>query len=411
MDNLDFDKRIREIMEGHTEEPATNSWNLIVSGLQRRRDARIRRIKRSIYTYSAVAAVLLLFVMINPGLFSGGNDIGVAENLSSGNLNQKRQEVAIIEQFKKPAEFAKERGFRGDSGASSNRMAAVELEPKEEQSQEDKQEKGRQVELTQKGGELLVAETKRAEDGAKQDNRVVRNILSDDLFGEDVPDRKTGGRPILALSTGLSPSYSGAYTPPGMMTRTYDGRNNVNPVLMSSEAPHESVFYGEEYMMPLTFGVQLFFPITKRFSVGTGVNYSILSAKYYVTSLNTNSTEHRRVTIHYGGIPLNLQYRILSGNRFGFYALGGTTIEKGLTAIDKNLRDGSVVDEKDEVKGIQLSVMAGLGAEYSISNSTALYADPNITYYFDNKKKPQPFSIRTVQPLLFRFEAGVRFRL
>jgi len=393
MDNIDFDKRIREIMETHTEEPSVNSWDLIVSNLQRRRDVRIRR---NIYLYSAAAA-LLLFVLINPHIFLNRDDVKVRENILSHDLFIKRTpEITVVENLKHPTGIIGNRRtafneihLNGDT-IVENGINREEIEPIEE-----------------KESVVISEEANRVSEG-KPDNRVMRNNLSDPFF-DDMPHKNIGGRPILALSTGVSPSYSGTYTPPLMMASSYDGGNNVNPMFSSAAVPHESMFHGEEYMMPITIGVQIFFPITDKFSVGTGINYSMLSTKYYVTSMNT--TERRRVTIHYGGVPLNFQYKIYSGNRFRFYALGGTTIEKGLDAVDKNLISGSVINESDEIRGVQLSVLAGLGVEYGIFNSVGVYFDPNITYYFDNKKKPQPFSIRTVQPLLFRFEAGLRFRL
>jgi len=396
MDNLDFDKRVREIVEGHIEEPSANSWDLIASGLQRRRGARIRRIRRRVYVYSAVAA-LLLFVVINPWIFSDKEDIRVNESIFSDNFMPKRvSEVYVIKNIRRPMAFAEVK----------TEQEAVEI-------------KERQAEITQEIAqrevERIADEIARAKEEQNRvtekspDTRVVRNVLSDPLF-DDMADKKIGGKPLLVLSTGVSPSYAGSFTGPEMMASSFDGQNNVNPVYLRSEAPKEGVFE-EEYMMPVTIGVQMLFPITDRFSVGTGINYSMLATKYYVTSMTTNSTERRRVTVHYMGVPLMFQYKILSVNKFEFYAIGSTTIEKGLAAVDKNLKDGTIIDEGDEIKGVQLSAAVGLGAEYGISNTLGLYFDPNITYYFNNKKKAQPFSIRTVQPLLFRFEAGLRIRL
>ena len=403
MDNLGFDKRVREIMEAHTEEPSVNSWNLITSGLQRRRDARIRRIRRSIYVYSAAAA-LLLFMLINPWIFSDNENVKIKENILSHDLFMKRMpKVAIAENIKRPAGVIVGHNRRVVGiGNYENLISGEvhEIDPKAVEIEE------KQVEITQKEEVQKQAENRVSEN--RPDDRVVRNVLGNTLL-ENRSDKSVGGKPVLALSTGISPPSSGAYTPSLMRASSYDGANNVNPVFSSARAPHESVFHGEEYMIPVTIGIHIFFPITDRFSVGTGINYSILSTKYNVTSMNT--TERRQVTIHYGGVPLNFQYNIYSANRLNFYALAGTTIEKGLTAVDKNMTDGSLIDERDEISGIQLSASAGLGVEYAIFNSIGLYFDPNITYYFDNKKKPQPFSIRTIQPLLFRFEAGVRFRL
>jgi len=411
MDNLDFDKRIREMMEAHTEEPPVGSWDLIASGLQRRRSARIRRT----YAYSAVAAVLLLFFVISPDIFPGGSSVKAAkENFAISALSKADSKIAVVETLRSPSPIAHLR--RAPAGSSANERAYglnVEKAPEREVAKDSIVVRYHEPEIEIAKGDLTnennEKEAQRVAEEKKTDNRVVRNILIDDMF-DNIPREDIDGRPIFAFAAGVSPSYSGAYTDPGLMARTFDGRNNVNPVYLKSEAPREEVFE-EEYMMPVTVGFQIFFPITSRFSAGTGVNYSMLSTNYSAHSINSGTTEHRRVTLHYIGVPINFQYRIFSGGSFKFYALGGTTIEKGLAAVDKNIDTGVRTNKNNEIQGVQLSVNAGLGLEMGLSDSMGLYFDPNITYYFDNKKKPQPFSIRTVQPLLFRFEAGLRFRL
>ena len=411
MDNLDFDRKIREMMEAHTEEPSVNSWDLIASDLKRRRDTRIRRARRSIYVYSAAAAALLLFVLIGPNIFTEGDSMKVVRRDMQG-IDNIRPKVAVIEKMKSPEKLTALKR-RGSVGAPSDKTASpgVDYAVDSIGNRNNKEQivTGRTDKDSVAVAEADTSKGRSTQEPNKSDNRVVRNILTDNLFG-NTEEEKIGGKPILALAAGLSPSYAGSYTDPVMMSDSYGVRSNASPIYLQSEAPREEVFE-EEYMMPVTVGFQIFFPITQRFSIGTGLNYSFLSTKYSLHSINNGITEHRRVTLHYAGVPINFQYRILSGDRLNFYALGGTTIEKGLTAVDKNIVDGSKIDEMDKIKGAQLSVNVGLGMELALSNSMGLYFDPNITYYFDNKKKPQPFSIRTVQPLLFRFEAGLRFRL
>ena len=404
MDNLDFDKKIREMMEGYTEEPSVNSWDSIASDLQRRRDTRIRRARRNIYAYSAVAAAVLLFLVLSPNLFTEDNSIQVAQG-SFANLNSNKihQEIAIAGHLKTPEQLTS----LGRRNASRH---SIEVAPI--LTVIDSTNVVESVDTPKSASENIESapNTQQSEVSPKSDNRVVRNVLLDDMFGDAYEERLVG-KPLLAVAAGVSPSFAGSYTGPVMMSEGYDGRSNVaSPVYMKSEAPREEVFE-EEYMMPVTLGVQVFFPITQRFSVGTGVNYSFLSTKYSQYSINSGVTEHRRVTLHYAGVPINFQYKIFYGDLLKFYALAGTTIEKGLTAVNKNVVDGSVRDEGDKIKGVQLSVNAGLGLEFALSNSMGLYFDPTVTYYFDNKKNPQPLSIREVQPLLFRFEAGMRFRL
>ena len=63
---------------------------------------------------------------------------------------------------------------------------------------------------------------------------------------------------------------------------------------------------------------------------------------------------------------------------------------------------------KEKAEGVQLSADAGIGVEFMLGKHMGLYIDPSLRYYF---YCGQPKSIRTVQPLMFGFEMGFRFRL
>ena len=63
--------------------------------------------------------------------------------------------------------------------------------------------------------------------------------------------------------------------------------------------------------------------------------------------------------------------------------------------------------ETNSVRGYQWSAGVAVGAEYLLGKNIGLYADPMLTYYFYNY---QPKSIRTVQPLQFKLEIGLRYR-
>ena len=91
-----------------------------------------------------------------------------------------------------------------------------------------------------------------------------------------------------------------------------------------------------------------------------------------------------------------------------FYAWAGGTVEKCVS-------DNYLVDVQNRElnwskgsKGVQLSAGLGIGVEFILARRLGLYIDPSVRYYFESR---QPKSIRTVQPLMFSFEAGLRVRL
>ena len=67
-----------------------------------------------------------------------------------------------------------------------------------------------------------------------------------------------------------------------------------------------------------------------------------------------------------------------------------------------------IINHKEKVNGAQLSANVGMGVEFLLGKYVGIYLDPSLRYYFDCN---QPKNIRTAQPLMLGFEAGVRFNL
>ena len=169
------------------------------------------------------------------------------------------------------------------------------------------------------------------------------------------------------------------------------------------------------YGIPVSVGTGVRFRFTPKWSLGVGINYTYLTSrfngKYIKVNENGDADDPLSANIrnnqHYIGIPLNVYYDIINTDRINFYASAGGTIEKCL--IDKYLVQNSPsITHSEGVKGVQTSVNAGIGVEFMIGRSAGIYIDPSLRYYFRNG---QPKSIRTVQPLMFGIEVGLRFSL
>ena len=156
------------------------------------------------------------------------------------------------------------------------------------------------------------------------------------------------------------------------------------------------------YGIPLSFGVGIRFNITDRFSIGTGLSYSLLSRKFDGSYQgHYGEVKHN---LQYVGIPVNAYYTILQSNTIKFYTFAGGEAEYAVS--NKYHIDDKVYSE--QVKGLQYSAAIGLGVEFRVTDFLGIYIDPSARYYFNCK---QPNSIRTVQPFMINFEAGLRFSL
>lgn len=170
------------------------------------------------------------------------------------------------------------------------------------------------------------------------------------------------------------------------------------------------------YYLPMSFGVGIKFRIIKWLEIGIGVNYTLLmkrvSGNYYeydsVGNLVRSCTAELKNSQHYIGIPLDVYFNIFGNEKWNTYASVGGCIEKCVSNRYNGVYDNLDINHKTAVEGIQTSVKAGLGVEYSPVKFLGIYLDPSLRYYFDNN---QPRSIRTSQPLSFGVEAGLRFKL
>lgn len=168
------------------------------------------------------------------------------------------------------------------------------------------------------------------------------------------------------------------------------------------------------YGIPLSFGAGVRIGLTERWSLGAGLNYTLLSRKFYGTytlvgadgNIESTTSSDIRNNQHYIGIPVNAYYNIIGTENVNFYAYAGGTVEK--CVADKYDVQSTSIVHTEAVKGVQLSAGAGIGVEFMLGRHLGLYVDPSIRYYFDCG---QPKSIRTAQPLMVGLEMGLKVRL
>ncbi len=169
------------------------------------------------------------------------------------------------------------------------------------------------------------------------------------------------------------------------------------------------------YGIPTSFGIGVKIIFTPRWSLGVGVNYSLLTSTFAgtYTSYSTESESYSSVNyskirnnISYIGIQVNAYFSIVKSHIVDFYAYAGGTAEK-LIGNRYVLEDDGLF--KGSTKGFQFSADVGIGVEFIIVDMVGIYIDPSLRYYFPNDSQPK--SIRTQEPLNFGFEIGLRIRL
>ncbi len=87
-------------------------------------------------------------------------------------------------------------------------------------------------------------------------------------------------------------------------------------------------------------------------------------------------------------------------------------IEKGLRSIyvqNEYLGNQTITtDAATNIDGFQWSTHVSVGIAYKIQRQLGVYFEPRFSYFFDND---QPVSIRTDNPVVIGFAAGLRYSL
>ena len=186
--------------------------------------------------------------------------------------------------------------------------------------------------------------------------------------------------------------------------------------MRSSPKPQTGIVEGTNryYGIPVTIGVGFGYRFAPRWSVSTGLTYTSLSRTFtgrFVEIDAVSGTEVRSVSgevdnvQQYIGIPLNLRYHLMDGERIRCYSFVGGTVERCLSDKYRIQAAENLLWSKP-IRGVQVSAALGLGVEFAVTPHLGIYADPSIRYWFPCR---QSKSIRTQQPLMAGMEVGLRF--
>lgn len=166
------------------------------------------------------------------------------------------------------------------------------------------------------------------------------------------------------------------------------------------------------HKIPVTFGLSVYYNLGKRWGIGTGVNYTKLMSELHSGS-NSNYIKGDQ-SVHYIGIPVQVNYNVIQKGRFTGYVTGGVLAEKAIAGKLKTqyIVDNEVQDTQEErldIKPVQVSVNSAVGLQVKIIDKIGIYAEPGIGYHFKNDS--QLNTIYKEKPLNFNMKFGIRLLL
>ena len=165
----------------------------------------------------------------------------------------------------------------------------------------------------------------------------------------------------------------------------------------------------KKHRFPLQFGLSARYHLTSRLSLESGLTYTYLSSE-----LTSGTADHHFVTeqrLQYLGIPLLLGYDLWKNKTWNLYLSGGGMLEKcihGKSRTDYVLSNELVASHKNHVmeKPLQCSLLGAMGAQLHLSSHIGIYAEPGVSYYFDNGSPIE--TIYKDKAFNFNFKLGLR---
>lgn len=415
-----FDLEIRSILEGGKEEVPDHLWAAIESRLEeipaaaghgRRRVVPAWLKKTAAVTSAAAAiAVAVIFSRIADDSTSGTlaeENIAVVtpEERTEGNTGIL---VADIPSEKKEMPERETNVIR-EISVNTVPDAVISPESLSPEIQEEEHTVTEPAAAPEGKPGSTVSGQKEAKDASEDRERVYPDL--NDPYGDFSDSDNTRKRKVRTSFTLFGNAVSNTNSE-SAGAKSYMAPSNESPKESTVRENNESV----KYSVPLSFGAGVKFEITPHWSVSVGLNYSLLSRTfdgnfYNVrpdgTYTDTHYADIRNVQ-NYIGIPVNAYYSIVRGSFVNFYAYAGGTAEYCLTnryfmqnSSGKTIHDG-------DAGSFQFSANAGIGVEFILARQLGIYIDPSLRYYFRNSNAPK--SIRTAQPLMLGFEAGLRVR-
>lgn len=412
-----FDQSLKSVMENAQEEVPSRVWDAVSGKLDRK--PRTVILKR-IFTYSAIAAALVVGALVSMPLLKDKDVSHDNIALTSKSANKP------VESVQEPAEnngnealaMAEPTKVENKRTAISRHTATMAQSPVEASGTLSKEQSNTSTEdnTVESADHSEVQVPVQAQSPKSQESVTSKSSDKESQESYEDPFAKMEYEDRMA-----SNHVKVSFVVNGQLESNGDPNNNLNlgPLKINNPSAPTKTTLTElsesTFGVPISFGVGTRIKLSKHWAIGAGMNYSLLTRTFTGTYTKVkNDVIVRTITAdvnnqqHFIGIPINAFYNIVNNDIINVYAFGGGTVEKCF-------RDHNIIKAEPKnliynasVKGVQLSAAAGFGVQFRIIDGLGIYVDPSLRYYFDCD---QPKSIRTQQPMMFNFEAGLRIDL
>ena len=242
-------------------------------------------------------------------------------------------------------------------------------------------------------------------------NLLAFNDMTEKRGDEDAPSRwsvSTGAMGGLGAS-GTTTAYGDhlVLSSPGVADTKDSPMLDMNTINRDIETKTEY-----DHHLPIRIGLSVAYALTDRMSISSGLTYTRLSSDIKDASRESKYIGEQR--LHYVGIPVNVSYKVASSRWISLYGTAGVLAEKCVSGTtDEGYVENNTMKYTNthdiSSKPLQMSVNAGVGIQFDIIDNVGIYAEPGLSYYFDDGSELQ--TIYKEKPLNFNLNVGVRFKL
>ena len=166
----------------------------------------------------------------------------------------------------------------------------------------------------------------------------------------------------------------------------------------------------KDHNLPLRAGVNVRYRLSDRWSIESGLFYTYLSS-HLIAGTEDNCYEISQ-KLQFIGVPLSASFDVWRNRRFEVYVSGGGAVEKCVAGkshtnyyVSRFIQSSD--DEDVSIDKLQFSVVAAAGLQFNITDRFGIYAEPGMSYYFDNGSEVS--TIYKDRPFNFDMKIGLRF--
>ncbi|MDR1880361.1 MAG: PorT family protein [Tannerellaceae bacterium] len=165
-----------------------------------------------------------------------------------------------------------------------------------------------------------------------------------------------------------------------------------------------------KHKTPISFGLSASRYLTDRFSLQTGLTYSMVTSYWEGDAAVHQETRQR---LHFVGIPLSISYKAFEWKRFQVYAAAGIAAQMNVAGqlkissfVNRNGDLLSVEYTSTRMKKLQWSTSVRAGISYPVIRFVSVFAEIGAAYYFENHSDIK--TIYSEKPLNINPQVGIR---